>query len=214
MRTILCYGDSNTHGASPTDLRRHPRDVRWPGVLRAELGDGYEVIEEGLGGRTTVWDAPFTEGRNGAEYLQPCLWSHAPLDLVIVMLGTNDLKSAYGLSAPEIASGAGRLIDLARQSLAGPGDTPPRVLLVAPVPLGEMTERSELWGFGDARQVSLELGRLYAVLAATKGTAFLDAGSVCEVSPDDGVHLDAEAHGRLGRAMATKVREVLGQEAA
>ena len=94
-------------------------------VMRGLLGDRYEVIEEALSGRTTVFDAPFSPGRNGRDYLLPCLWSHEPVELVIIMLGTNDLKAFHRLSANEIASGAGALVDLARRSLSGPGGMAP-----------------------------------------------------------------------------------------
>lgn len=210
MPTVVCYGDSNTHGADPVDGQRYPRDVRWPGVMRAALGEGWEVIEEGLNGRTTIWDVPWSEGRNGRDFLQPCLWSHAPVDLVVIMLGTNDLKSVLDLSAPEIASGAGHLVELARGSLAGPAGGPPSVLLVSPVPLGEATERSDLWGFGHSRAVSRELAALYRLVAASRGADFFDAGSVCSASPLDGVHLDEEGHRSLGLALAAEVGRTLG----
>lgn len=209
-RTIVCFGDSNTHGADPADRTRLGRDVRWPGVMRASLGDGYEVIEEGLNGRTTVWDSPIAPHRNGGQYLTPCLLSHRPVDLLIIMLGTNDLKSTYGLGAPEIASGAARLVDQAKESLAGPGDAPPAILLVAPVPLGEATQRSEIWGFGEAARTSRQLAPMYEIMAEDHGAAFFDAGSVARVSPDDGVHLDPDAHAALGAAMAEQVRARLG----
>ena len=207
--TIVCYGDSNTHGADPSTDRRLPREVRWPGVMRAVLGDSYQVIEEGLSGRTTVWDTPLAPYHNGNTYLMPCLLSHEPVDLVIIMLGTNDLKRIHDLTAPEIASGASVLVDVARRSLTGPGGLPPAVLLVAPVPLGEPTDASELWGLGAAREESEKLARLYREGARQDEVAFFDAGSVAAVSPDDGVHLDAAAHAGLGRAMAGEVRAVL-----
>jgi lysophospholipase L1-like esterase len=209
-RTIVCFGDSNTHGADPVDGTRFPRSVRWPGVMRTELGDGYEVIEEGLNARTTVFPSPLNEGRVGRDMLQPVLWSHAPVDLVAIMLGTNDLKVWYGIGAPEIAAGAGVLVDLALRSLAGPGDTPPRVLLIAPPPLAEPGERSDHWGFRGAVETSRELADQYRLAASLKAVEFLDAGSVAATSPVDGVHLDAGAHAALGRAVARKVREILG----
>jgi lysophospholipase L1-like esterase len=209
-RTIVCFGDSNTHGADPVDGTRHPRDVRWPGVLRAALGEGHEVIEEGLGGRTTVFDSPLAPARNGRDYLLPCLWSHKPVDLVLIMLGTNDVKRIYGMSANEIASGAGLLVDMARQSLAGPGGQPPAVVLIAPVPVGEATDRSVVWGFGTAREESAKLAAAYTVVARERGIPFFDAGSVATVSPLDGVHLDAQAHRAIGTALAPLVREALG----
>jgi lysophospholipase L1-like esterase len=213
-RTIVCFGDSNTHGADPSGHGRHPREIRWPRVMEATLGDGYEVIEEGLNGRCTVWDSPIEKARRGLDYLYPCLLSHAPVDLVIIMLGTNDLKRIYGLTAAEIACGAARLVDEAKSTLAGPEDTPPRVLLVAPVPLGEITAHSEMWGFGDSRAESMRLAGMYALVADDHGAGFLDAGSVATVHPDDGVHLDAAACAGLGAAMAEAVRaQFVGEEA-
>lgn len=209
-RTVLCYGDSNTHGADPAGNGRLGRDVRWPRVMARELGPDYEIIEEGLNGRTTCWETPLEPGRNGLTYLVPCLLSHAPLDLVIIMLGTNDTKRIFGLGAPEIASSMARLVDEARGSLCGPDEMPPAVLIVAPVPLGEVTDRSELWGFGEAGEKSRQLARLYAIVAEDHAAAFFDAGSAARVSPEDGVHLDAAACASLGGAMAQEVRRVLG----
>lgn len=208
-RTIVCYGDSNTHGANPDGSGRMPRDVRWPGVMRAALGDGYEVIEEGLNGRATVWDSPLAPGRNGLTYLVPCLLSHEPVDLVIIMLGTNDVKVSYGLSASEISTGTAVLVDAARSTLSGPGETPPRVLLVSPAPIGEITAENEQWGFGESRAVSEQLAGMYQLVAERRGIPFFDAGSVARVSPEDGVHLDADASAKLGAAMADAVRAAL-----
>ena len=205
-RPIVCYGESHTHGADPSTPGRLPRDVRWPRVMERALGTGYEVIEEGLNGRCTVWDTPLTKGRNGLEYLYPCLLSHAPVDLVIIMLGTNDLKRIYDNTAAEIAGGAARLVVEARSTLSGPDQTPPRVLLVSPVPIGPITAESEMWGLGAAIETSRQLASMYRIVADGHGVAFFDAGSVATVSPDDGVHLDAEACANLGAAMAEQVR--------
>jgi lysophospholipase L1-like esterase len=209
VRTIVCFGDSNTYGANAVDQARYPRDVRWTGVLRRELGADHEVIEEGLGGRTTMFVDPLGDDRSGAPYLQPCLWSHSPVDLVTIMLGTNDLKGIFRLRASEIALAAGHLVDLARRSLAGPNGTSPLVLLISPPPLAEVTARSELWGFGDSRAESLRLAEHYALIAQIRGATFLDAGSVIATSPHDGVHFEADAHALLGRAVADAVRTTL-----
>lgn len=208
-RTIVCFGDSNTYGTAPDGSGRLARDVRWPGVMRAALGADFEVIEEGLGGRTTVWESPIAPGRNGLPYLTPCLLSHAPVDLIIIMLGTNDLKRAYGLSAAEISGGASVAVDVARSTLSGPEGAPPRVLLVSPVPLSEATDEGEQWGFGDSRAESERLAGMYQLVARRRDVGFFDAGSVARVSPDDGVHLDAGAHASLGAAMADAVRAEL-----
>ena len=209
-RTIVCFGDSNTHGANPSAPGRLPREQRWPRVMAAALGDSYEVIEEGLNGRCTVWDTPIERGRNGLTYLYPCLLTHAPVDLVIIMLGTNDLKRIYDNTAAEIACGAARLVDEAKGTLAGPDDTPPKVLLVSPVPVGPITEQSEMWGFGAAIETSRQLAGMYRIVAADHGATFFDAGSVASAHPDDGIHLGPESCASLGSAMAEQVRSLFG----
>lgn len=212
LPTVVCFGDSNTHGFDGATMGRFPRDIRWPGVAARELAGRAHVVEEGLNGRTTIWDDPFTPGRNGRAYLLPCLNSHAPVTVVVIMLGTNDLKSIHRLAAAQVAQGAGSLVDAARASLAGPDERPPAVLLVAPPPLGEVTAASELWGFGAARAASRELAPLYREAAAQSGAAFLDAGSLVAVDASDGVHLDAAAHERLGRAIAAEVVRLLDRD--
>lgn len=211
MAVVLCYGDSNTHGYDCSSITggRFARDVRWPGVLAAALGSGHQVIEEGLNGRTTIWDDPFHPGRNGLAYLGPCLETHAPVHAVVIMLGTNDTKTMFSRPATEIAGGVGTLVDVVLRSGAGPAGGAPRVLLVAPPAPGEVTERSEVWGFGGARAKGLELARLYAVVAEMKGVAFLDAGAVAAVDPADGVHLAPDGHAALGRAVAGALGDLL-----
>ena len=111
MRTVLCYGDSNTWGYDPATRTRYPPHVRWTGVLATRLGAEYRVVEEGLNGRTTRWDDPIEPGRNGLTYLRPCIESHQPLDVIIIMLGTNDLKRRFDLSASDIAQSAAALAE-------------------------------------------------------------------------------------------------------
>ena len=208
VKNILCYGDSNTWGCVP--LRgpgpgsRFPPAKRWPGVLRRELGDGYWVVEEGLTGRTTVWDDPLEPHRNGRELLLPTLLTHRPLDLVIVMLGTNDLKRRLGGSALEIAEGAGLLADIVAGSGCGPGDGPPQTLLVCPPPIARLDQFAD--AFEGGTEKSRQLARHYEAAAELRSCAFLDAGTVIASSDDDGIHLDEPAHGRLGMAIAECVR--------
>ena len=214
MPTIVCYGDSNTYGFDPVTRGRFPRHVRWPGIVAAELAGAVHVVEEGLGGRTTVWDSPFVPGRDGRTYLVPCLASHAPVDVLVVMLGTNDLKSVFRLAAPDVAAGAASLVDIALVSGAGPEGRPPRVLLVAPPRLGAATAMSELWGLGEAQETSTRLASHYRTAAEDLGCAFLDADALVAMHPADGVHLDAEGHAVLGRAIAAEVRALLATDRA
>ena len=207
MKTVLCFGDSNTWGWNPATQARYARGDRWPGVLRSELGDGYEVIEEGQNGRTTVWNDPIEGYRNGREYLIPCLPSHAPINLVIIMLGTNDLKVRFSLSAYDIASGAGVLVDIVQRSDAGVDGGPPLVLLVAPPPLGRLTEFADM--FGGAVPKSRKFSEQFRRVADECGCALLDASQVIVSSGLDGVHFEAGEHRKLGHAVAQSVVEIL-----
>ncbi len=209
MRTILCYGDSNTWGFEPGTMARYPEGVRWTGVLKGELGEGYRVVEEGLNARTTLRDDP-VEGahKNGKPYLYPCLESHKPIDLVTLMLGTNDLKERFRASASDIAQGAGILADLILGSRFGPDGGAPKVLLMAPPPLGRLTDFAQTFEGGPAK--SRKFSSHYRRYAERYGCEFLDA-SECVVSSDvDGIHLEAGEHRKLGEAVAARVLEILG----
>jgi lysophospholipase L1-like esterase len=209
VKTILCYGDSNTWGYNPSAGGRYARDQRWPGVLRTELGEGYLIIEEGLNGRTTVWDDPIEGYKNGKEYLIPCLETHKPLDLVIILLGTNDLKVRFSVSAFDIANGAGVLVDVVQKSATGPGDRAPQVLLLAPPPVAKLTGFAEMFEGAEAK--SRRFAEHYARVAQERGCAFLDTGQVIVSSDLDGIHLEASEQRKLGMAVAAPVREILGQ---
>ncbi|MEW5976999.1 MAG: SGNH/GDSL hydrolase family protein [Acidobacteriota bacterium] len=207
MKTILCYGDSNTWGYAPVSKERYAPEVRWPGVLKRSLGADFHVIEEGLNGRTTVLDDAIEPYRNGKEYLIPCLISHKPLDLVIILLGTNDLKRRFSLPPSDIARGAGQLVELVLKSDTGPNGKAPRVLLISPAPLAKLTELAEM--FEGAEEKSFKLGRHYREIATQLGCPFLDAGEIVKSSDRDGIHLEAEAHEKLGKAIASRVTEIL-----
>jgi lysophospholipase L1-like esterase len=213
MRTILCYGDSNTWGCPPIQpgqsVERYGQHVRWGSVLRTALGPGYWVIEEGLNGRTTAWDDPI-EGahKNGKRYLLPCLESHAPIDLVVLMLGTNDLKQRFGLSAADIAASAGTLVDIVVQSAWGPKNSPPKVLLICPPPTAQLSGFAEM--FAGAGEKSRALAAHYRREADLRGCAFLDAGQIISSSEQDGIHFEAEAQQMLGHTVASYVKNLLG----
>jgi lysophospholipase L1-like esterase len=208
MKRILCYGDSNTFGYDPVAQDRFDRDTRWPGVLRDVLGDGYEVIEEGLGGRTTVWDDPIEGYKNGLTYLIPCLESHRPLDVVVILLGTNDLKKRFSLSAFDIAEGARVLVTTAQRSAAGPGGQAPEVLLLAPPPTTTLTFFAEM--FEGAGEKSQKFAAHYRRVAQEMRCAFLDLGTVIVSSELDGIHLEAGEHRKLGEAVAARVKDMVG----
>ncbi|MCU0904878.1 MAG: SGNH/GDSL hydrolase family protein [Tabrizicola sp.] len=208
MRTVLLFGDSNTHGTKPMpDLDgagRFDRDERWPGRLRKLLPD-WEVIEEGHPGRTTVHDDP-VEGnhRNGLTVLPALLESHQPLDVVVVMLGTNDLKERFSVNAGDIAHSLERLCRVIRASECGPGGRGPQVLLVAPPPIIEVGCLAGMFAGGAAK--SQRLAAEVEAAAKRAGVPFLDAGAVVKVSPIDGIHYDAEANPALAEAFAAAIR--------
>ena len=207
MRTILCYGDSNTWGYDPATGGRFGPDARWPGVLARELGDGYAVIEEGLNGRTTVWDDPIDAHRNGRGYLVPCLESHAPLDLVVIALGVNDLKARLAVSATDIADGAGALVETVQKSATGPDGGAPGVLLLAPPPVGELGDSAEM--FAGALEKSRGFSKHYARVADKYGCGLLDLAGIVSVSAIDGVHFEAEEHEKMGHEVGTRAKELL-----
>jgi lysophospholipase L1-like esterase len=210
MKTILCYGDSNTWGYDAETQGRFPQESRWPNVLAHELGDGYTIIPEGLNGRTTVWPDPVEgEHKNGKSYLIPCLESHHPIDLVLLMLGTNDLKHRYSLSAWDIASGAGTLVEMIQASAFGPDGGAPRVLLIAPPPTRVAGTRFEEMLAG-ADEKSQGLGEQYGLVAAELGCEFFDASTVIASSKLDGIHLEPGEQVKLGVAVAALVRRIVG----
>lgn len=212
MPVVLCYGDSNTHGTRPVTrighLDRHDRADRWPEVMAAHFGPEVQVISEGLPGRTTVHDDPVEGGcRNGIAVLPAILHSHRPIDLMLVMLGTNDLKPRFSVTAWEIARSVERICLSARAE--GVVDD---LIILAPVPVVETGVLDDAFAGAAARQAGLS-DHLRAA-AARIGAGFFDAGAHVAVSPVDGVHWDAAAHHALGAALARAVAERLGLQAA
>ena len=207
MKTVLCYGDSNTWGYGPAAGDRLPRDERWTGVLRQELGDEYQVIEAGLNGRTTVWDDPIEGHKNGKKQIIPFLETHKPLDLVIIMLGTNDLKMRFSVSAFDIANSAGVLVGIAQNSGTGPDNGSPEVLLMAPPPVSKLTDFAEMFEGAEAK--SRKFSQHYSRVAEEYGCNFLDTGEIIVSSDLDGIHFEAGEHRKLGTAVAAMVGNIL-----
>ncbi len=213
MKTVLCFGDSNTWGYDPVATAgspfvvRHAHDVRWTGVLARELGDGFRVIEEGQNGRTTVHDDPFMPARNGRDYLPACLETHKPIDLVVLMLGTNDLKNVFAVSPGEIATGVSVLAQMILRSDAGPQAKAPALLLVCPPATADMGHAPEIAEkFSNVAERSRQLPKRYEALAAQLGCGFLNSQDVVTASALDGIHLEAAEHDKLGRAIAAALK--------
>ncbi len=214
MKNVLCFGDSNTWGFMPESITapfpaRHPHDVRWTGILASELGAGFRVIEEGQNGRTTVHDDPFAAVRNGKAVLPAILESHKPLDLVVLMLGTNDLKNVFGVSPGEIAMGVKVLAQMILSSDAGLTAKPPKLLLMCPPAIGDQQHLPDVAAkFPNGQIDSRKLPRHYEALATSLGCCYLNTQTLIEPG-SDGIHLDAVAHAKLGSAVAAAVKAIL-----
>ncbi len=212
MRSVLCYGDSNTWGSVPgSDGDRFGPDVRWPRVMASELGDGFDVYEAGLGGRTTVFDRLPRPFRSGRDLIVPSMATCAPLDLVIILLGTNDVSLPY-LSVEDIARGAGELVSIVRASWEyGPeAEHAPMPLLVAPHVVGPLGPDDEALSPG-AVERSRALGAAYEELAGKLRCDLLDLALIVEPSPRDPWHWEPEGHAAAARAIAGEVRRILGE---
>ena len=211
MKQILVYGDSLSWGIVPGTRRRLPYAERWPGILERALVSGgapVRVIEDCLNGRRTVWEDPFKPGRNGITGIEQRMEVNAPLALVILMLGTNDFQSMHQHNAAHSAQGMASLVRALRRAPIEPDMPVPPILIVAPPrtgsPAGAAVDK-----FAGARERSEGLEAAFAAVAAELGCAFFDAGRVITVSRIDGVHLDADQHDVLGRALVNPVGALL-----
>lgn len=211
---ILCIGDSNTHGlcTDPSESAdhgsRYNEDERWTCLLQKALGDEYLVIEEGLSGRTCVYDDPAMDSVNLLPVFHALLNTHEPLELLILMLGTNDAKSKFGTDAKKIALGMQILIEDAK-SVPCWGVTGPKILVVAPVPIEEGVTYDDF--NAESIKAARGLAREYAFLAVREGVGFLDAGG-CELTAADHVHLTRKGHRQLAERMETAVKEIMKME--
>ena len=206
---VFCYGDSNTYGYDPSTGGRYPSDVRWTGLLQRMLGDGYEVLEQGCNGRTTVFPEPGAEWKSGLYGLKVCLNTCKPVDVMILMLGTNDLKTYYHAPAEEIAEGAGTLVREAKAFLLEKCGREPAVLLVSPIELGENVADGPFgWEFDrESVEKSRRLAGLYREAAGRLGCRFLNAADFAAASKTDGVHLGPEGHRKLAEKIYSAIAE-------
>ena len=211
-KRILIYGDSNTHGYRAEDGLRYEKDQRWTGICQTLTEDFAEILEEGLNGRTTHFREPFMEFRNGMEYIQPCIRTHLPLDMVCVMLGSNDLKKKFHQNGEEIAKSAAKVLERAKQVVHSKyPDSACLYTLLSPPAIGrELLGGPFVWDFDGERAIaeSEKFSLYYERQAQQKGFLFFDASAVCEAGKADGLHLDEENHWKLGRAFAAWLREI------
>lgn len=210
MKTVLCYGDSNTYGYNPETGMRYPRAVRYPGRLQSLLGDEYFVIEEGCNGRTTIHDDPIDGWKNGLDYLKPCLNSHKPVDIVIMMLGSNDLKETFHLTAGQIADGAGQLIEVIQTFTAEKQGFVPKIILISPPEIGTGIRSSAFYGafYERAIEESRRFPEYYRAVAERYGCIFFNAAEYIYPSDTDSLHLTPDGHRILAEKMYEAVKSI------
>lgn len=206
---VLCFGDSNTWGSKPDRTGRYDVDIRWTGALQNLLGDAYYVIEEGLGSRTTDLDYGRKPGRNGRTYLIPCLASHSPVDVVVIMLGTNDLKIEYSRTAREIAIALKKLVDDVKDYALNKRGEVPAIILISPIIVDDNAPRfKELYqGYYDSRAASESLKLAYAInsIAEENDCIFVNAAEVARPGVD-GIHLSEDSNKPLADSIVEAIK--------
>lgn len=206
MKNILCYGDSNTFGWDPEKSCRPGLDERWPGVLAKELGPNHHIIEEGLPGRTTVFYDPVMDLISGLDYLHPCLYSHQPLDMIIIMLGTNDLKYMFNAMPFDVFQGLERIVKTAIYFESDLSEMSPKLFLVSPVHIIAPKDQF-IDMFRGAEEKSLSLSVQVKALADKYDTLYLNAADIIKPSPADGIHFNIASHHVLGKRIAEMARD-------
>lgn len=212
---ILCFGDSLTWGYNPDTHTRYSEDERWTGLLQQRLGEKYTVVEEGQNGRTIATDDPAEGEKNGLTYITPCLESQSPFSVVIIMLGTNDLKRKFNYSSMDVAGEMEILIKRIKSYIHFSMNDTASILLVSPPYIGPDIRTSWLgdsFGYERAREVSIELANWYKMLAKRYDCAFLDAAMITEVSESDSCHLSLEGNKLIAEAIFLKLQELLTEE--
>ena len=214
MNNILCYGDSNTYGYIPLTGGRYDENTRWTGRLQKLLGAEYKVIEEGCNGRTTVFDDPYDGWTKGTDYICPCIKSHKPVDIVILMLGSNDLKEFFHNTSDKIAQGAGTIADMIFSYCREVQEYPPTIILVSPPQIGENIARSNFYGTFTESAIarSREFPAAYKRIADEKGCIFFDAAQWIQPSKEDSLHLTPEGHAILAGKFAELIFKLDGKK--
>ena len=204
---ILCYGDSNTWGYIPKTGQRYPVNIRWTGILQQALGGAYDLIEEGLNGRTINVDDAERVGRNSKSYLIHCLETQDPVNLIILLLGTNDLKERFHRTAEQVTQGLEELIKTIKDYGTGKNKTNTKILIISPFLVDESVEgvKDEYLG---GEQKSRQLGKLYEEVAKRNGCDFLDTLPVVQPSKKDGYHLEPEEHQKLAEVFYSKIKSL------
>ena len=210
MKTIICFGDTNTWGVDPRTDTRLDFEKRWTGILTKELQNEYRVIEEGQAGRTILSDDPVEPYKNGYQYLMPCLDSHRPVDLLIVMLGTVLLKGRFHQTADDIAISLEIMLRDVLKTQCGPDGKAPAILLISPIQVGnvEDTWLKSVFPMTNNRERQKKFRNLYSEIAERLGIDYMAAEDYAKTSAD-GIHIALESHEPFAKAIAEKAREIL-----
>ena len=209
MINILCFGDSNTHGRIPGTINgRYEKDIRWTGRLQILLGPDYNVIEEGLGGRTAAFNDPIDLHMSGKDYLVPCLHSHRPLDFVILSLGTNDMKKRFSLPPIDISIAIENLIRIIKSSDCGRQGSVPKIIVIAPPILKDVNDGRFHEMFEDGFDKSCRLLPFLIDLAQKENVRLINTEGRASVSNIDGIHFDSENHRIIAELIANEIRKM------
>lgn len=207
MKRILCFGDSNTYGYKPDGTGRYDENIRWTARVQRRLGENYQVVEEGLCGRTTIFEDALRTGRRGVDLVGTLVETHNPIDVFVVMLGTNDCKTRYGASAGVIAKGMEQVVAQARLKAS----KEMKILVISPIVLGRGIgeEGYDIEFDVHSEEESARLGEEYAGIARKNNFYYLDASKYADSSSIDREHLDATGHEKLAEAIYDKLTEIL-----
>lgn len=207
MKRIVCYGDSNTWGFDGASCQRFKEEERWTGILQELLGPDYRIIEEGLNSRTTVFEDPLSPGKSGLPYLTPMVCSQLPFDLLILMLGTNDLKRMYHVGSFEVSEGVGRLLRTFQNVMLEKTGSVGRVLLLSPIAIEPVEDGTYMYGFDEhSKEEARTLGVALEQVAEAYGCAFADMAKVTAPGKADGIHLDLDGHRAVAEFLVGKIK--------
>ncbi len=210
VKSIMCFGDSNTYGQRTDGLGRYSRSERWTGILQSHLKDAYYIIEEGLNGRTVNFEDDIELDKCGRKHIFTCLNTHAPLDLIIVMLGTNDLKARFSVNVSDIAVGMDGLVkDILNFTQRGDVKKT-KVLLISPILVRKQTFLGDI--LKNAHEKSKDFKEKYAEIALNNGIYFLSMDDYAVASEEDGLHLDVDNHKIVAKIVEKKIREIFEGE--
>lgn len=214
-KNILVFGDSNTWGYNPHNknpfapYERWGECIRWTNVMQNLLGSAYYVMADGLCGRTASAKDDIEDYTCGKEQIIPSMRSHSPLDLLIIMLGSNDLKARYGYTAFDVANSVGMVVEKALQAPDAFRNSKPSILLLCPPPLENLDRSFFAFEFSGSEQKSKDMAQFFEIMAAKYRVHYMNTGDFVRFSDVDGLHFESDQHLNLAEAVATKVKEIL-----